>query len=262
MKILHTNDLHGNLGIIFPALEALRESVDFYFDTGDSVKFGNIAIPLAPDPSWSMLDQLKCTASVLGNREIHYTKKLLQAKLEGANHPILCGNIIDREGDKVFPSTLKLELNGEKVTLIGLMVPMTSRSQKLSFLSEFLWLDPIVECRKILDELVDLGSIIALTHIGLKQDQLLLEQNPAVELVFGGHSHHRIDCPLNFGSGHVMQGGSHGYFAGIYEYQNREIRGGLVRLRDESGKLRDIAEILDETASMFHQGLTWRDEFQ
>lgn len=72
LRILHTNDFHGMLNDARETrLRELRDHTDCYFDCGDAIKSGNLAIPLKKEPVWRYLDRLDCTASVPGNRESH-----------------------------------------------------------------------------------------------------------------------------------------------------------------------------------------------
>src|SRR3982751_3616415 len=104
LRILHTNDFHGMLDERREqTLRELRKDVDVYFDCGDCIKAGNLAIPLKPDPVWSRLAALDCTASVLGNRETHPLETPFKAKIAGATHALLCGNMVRRgDGERVL----------------------------------------------------------------------------------------------------------------------------------------------------------------
>src|SRR5437763_1944058 len=116
LRILHTNDFHGALDDRRQAaLAKLRENVDLYFDCGDCIKAGNLAIPLKPDPAWPRLAALQCTASVLGNRESHPLEGPFKSKIAGASHPLLCGNLIRRSDEQgALPGTMFIEVNGVK----------------------------------------------------------------------------------------------------------------------------------------------------
>jgi len=94
LRILHTNDFHGALNAPrTERLRILRRDCDVYFDCGDAVKSGNLAIPLKPEDVWRRLAELDCTASVPGNRESHIIPSAFAKKIEGHRHPILCANL-------------------------------------------------------------------------------------------------------------------------------------------------------------------------
>jgi 2',3'-cyclic-nucleotide 2'-phosphodiesterase (5'-nucleotidase family) len=218
ISIMHTNDFHGRLDDArFERLKQIRNRTDLYFDCGDSIRTGNLGIPLKPDPVWGQLEQLRCTASVPGNRESHVLRSAFEAKVAGHIHPILCGNLFDKEGNLVLPPSLELELDGIRIGIFGVMVPMVTTRMKSAPLSQFIWTPPIEAAQVIASNLrprCDL--LIALTHIGHRQDQLLAETRPGIDLILGGHSHTSIPFPEKVGNTWIAQAGSHARFGGRY----------------------------------------------
>jgi 2',3'-cyclic-nucleotide 2'-phosphodiesterase (5'-nucleotidase family) len=231
LRILHTNDMHGTLNhAIFERLQQIRSACDLYFDTGDAIKTGNLGIPVKPEPVWPMLETLHCTASVPGNRESHVLESALQAKLKGANHPILCANLRERDGSNPLPKTLILTQNGIRIGLVGVMVPMVTQRMVTQAVSAYLWDPPIPAAIKEAEKLkphVDL--LIALTHIGYRED-LRLARIGEFQIIFGGHSHTVMPQPELHGKTWVCQGGSHNRYAGVYEWDGT-LKGGLQPLK-------------------------------
>ncbi len=232
MRILHTNDFHGSLkGEVFERLAGLRAGVDVYFDSGDCVKSGNLSIPFKPEPVWPLLARLDCTASVPGNRESHPLEAGFKAKLAGRTHQVLCCNLADKRGRSVLPPSMTLEVGGVKVGVLGTMVAMVTKRMATSPASNYLWSDPveaaIAEARS-LRRSVDV--LIALTHIGHRRDRELAEACGEIDIVLGGHSHTVVETPERVGRTWVCQGGSHGKYAGVYEWSGGALSGGLVRL--------------------------------
>ncbi len=221
IRILHTNDLHGSLDQRrSEALKLAREGCDLYFDTGDCIKTGNLGIPLRPEPVWRLLADLDCMASVPGNRESHLLRSAFEAKIAGHQHPILCANLYDKSGQRILPPSLTLEANGLRIGVFGVMVPMVTERMKSQAVSQMIWTQPIPEAvrvARILKQSCDL--VIALTHIGFKQDQALAEATDEIGLILGGHSHTLLDPPIQIGSTWVCQAGSHGRFYGRYEWE-------------------------------------------
>ncbi len=213
-------------------LSELRSSRDLYFDTGDAIKAGNLAVPLAPEAVWPRLSALRCTASVLGNRETHVFEGAFRAKLAGADHPILCANLVRKDGSRPLPGSLELEVRGVRVGVFGVMVPMVTSRMKTQGASAYLWEEPLSVAARLAAELrprVDL--LIALTHIGHRSDLALAEAVPSLDAILGGHSHTVLESPVMVGHTAICQGGSHGRFAGVYEWDsNGGWRGGLLSL--------------------------------
>jgi 2',3'-cyclic-nucleotide 2'-phosphodiesterase (5'-nucleotidase family) len=220
LTILHTNDLHGLLDERrVEGLQAARKDADLYFDTGDAIKTGNLGIPLKQEPVWQFLASLDCTASVPGNRESHILKSAFEAKIAGHRHPILCANLYDKEGSRLLPASLTVKVREYTVGILGVMVPMVTERMKSKALSQMIWTAPIPEALKAAKDLrQSCDLVIALTHIGMRQDQVLAESGTDIDLILGGHSHTILQRPTQVGSTWICQGGSHGRFYGRYEW--------------------------------------------
>ncbi len=232
IAILHTNDTHGTLsGSRVQALRELRERADLYFDTGDAIKTGNLGIPLREEPVWRILDDLRCHASVLGNRETHVLESVFKAKLSGATHPILVANLRRKDGTRPLPASRVYECKGLRVGVFGVMVPMVTERMKTRAASAYLWDQPIEVAHQMAKELRnDVDLLIALTHIGHREDQRLAAAVPAIDIILGGHSHTLMTTPERVGQTWICQGGSHSKFAGLYHWDEGELTGELVSL--------------------------------
>jgi 2',3'-cyclic-nucleotide 2'-phosphodiesterase (5'-nucleotidase family) len=224
--------MHGTLSPeVLLTLKGLRSEADLYFDSGDCIKTGNLGVPLRQEPVWSRLEELHCTASVLGNRETHVIEAAFRKKLEGAGHPVMCANLRRKDGTYPLPRTLELECQGMLVGVVAVMVPMVTSKMKTQAASAYLWDPPIDVAGQLASELrprVDL--LIALTHIGFKQDLRLAEACPEFDAILGGHSHTVLEEPVRVGKTAVCQGGSHNRFAGVYQWDAGRWSGGLVQL--------------------------------
>lgn len=210
-------------------LKALRSEVDLYFDTGDAIKAGNLGVPLRPEPVWELLGDLECTASVLGNRETHLVEPAFRAKLAGRRHPVLAGNLRERDGTYPLLRTLELESKGIRVGVLGVMVPMVTERMKTQAASRYLWDPPLTVAAELAEDLrprVDL--LIALTHIGHRQDRELAEKGLGIDVILGGHSHTVLETPERVGDTFIAQGGSHCRYVGVYEWSEAGLTGGLT----------------------------------
>lgn len=227
ITLIHTNDTHGRLTPEkLPFLMSLGSSSDLYFDTGDCIKAGNLAIPVKPDPVWPLLAEARCDAGTLGNRETHVLRSAFEMKVKGAAHPLVCANWHAKKGPDPFPSSLVLDSCGLKIGIVGVMVPMVTARMKTQAASAYLWDQPVpvaVSVASSLRSQVDL--LIALTHIGLKNDFMLAEATTDFDLILGGHSHSVLESPEVVNGTPICQGGSHAQFIGRYVL---DTSGGLV----------------------------------
>ena len=231
VSFLHTNDLHGKLTPERAGrLAALRRASDLYFDSGDAILAGNLGMPLRPEAVWPLLDELRCTASVPGNRESHPLAAAFRAKIAGVAHPLLCGNLRLKDGSRPLPGSLAFEANGLRIGVAAAMVEMVTPRMKSQVASAYLWDPALPTLRSLAEELrpsVDL--LIALTHIGHRRD-LELAGEGLYDVILGGHSHTVLERPERVGKTWVCQGGSHGRFVGVYEWDDGSLAGGLRSL--------------------------------
>jgi 2',3'-cyclic-nucleotide 2'-phosphodiesterase (5'-nucleotidase family) len=236
LTVLHTNDFHGTLDPAraerLAALKADAREGAVYFDSGDAIKAGNLAIPVRPERAWELLDFAGCDASTLGNRETHVLEAAFRAKLAGARHPIVCANLRQKDGARPLPSHVILERGGLRIGVFGVMVPMVTDRMASRHASAFLWDPPLPAAKTQVEELRgQVDCLIALTHIGHRQDLELAASCPELDFVLGGHSHTIVPEPVRVGQCCVCQGGSHGRFVGRYVWKGRgEVEGGLIPL--------------------------------
>lgn len=224
------------MGHVEGYLHELRPKHDLYFDCGDSVTFGNLAIPLRPDPCWPAFERLNLTASVLGNRESHFQPSVLRAKIKGATHPIVVCNLFERGKGPMFPSSHILTHHGLQIGVIGAMVEITPRTQKfmglkVGELSPLTWekAEPlaIAEAHRLRPQ-CDL--VILLSHLGYRRDCALAEGMPPIDIILGGHSHTVLESPQKIGQTYLAQAGSHGHWAGSYQWDQGRLEGKLIPL--------------------------------
>lgn len=236
LEILHTNDFHGTLDDSKQSVLArLRPTADLYFDSGDCVKAGNLAMPLKPEAVWTRLEALNCTASVIGNRESQPLEGPFKKKIEGAAHPLLCANLRRKDGTRPLLESLILEAAGFKVGVFGVMVPMVTERMATRAASQFLWDDPLSVAARWVEELrSQVDCLIALTHIGVRQDEKLAERCPGIDLILGGHSHTVLDAPIWVGKTAICQAGSHGKYVGVYSWSPERLE---YRLESLSGEV-------------------------
>jgi len=218
LTILHTNDLHGKLDESSAgAIRKLKDDNALYFDCGDCIKAGNLALPLRQDPVWGLLEAAGCDAGTLGNRETQVLQRAFEAKIDGAAHPLLCANLRKKTGERPLPGWTVIEKAGLKVGVIGAMVPMVTERMASRAASAYLWDSPIPAVCAVAKRLrATVDCLIALTHIGFRQDAELAEACPELDMVLGAHSHTRLDSPVRFGNVWVFQTGAHARHVGKY----------------------------------------------
>lgn len=232
ITLIHTNDLHGKLSAErLPFLMQQRETADLYLDSGDCVRSGNLSVPFAAEQCWQLLEQAGCDGVCPGNRESHPLKFGKKAKFAGWENIVLCANWKTRDGECVFAPSVVFERNGVKVGVFGVMVAMVTKSMWSQSASDYLWDPPVetaVQTAKLLRQECDL--VVALTHIGARQDRSLAEATTDIDLILGGHSHTVFNEPERVNGVPIAQGGSHAKYIGRYVLEQGKgfVSGGLV----------------------------------
>lgn len=224
MIIIHTNDLHGRWNENFvQRLRTVKEAHNaLLLDAGDSIRSGNVAIPVKQESAWTFMAQAGYDAMTIGNREFHVLPAFFLAKTKGAPCPLLCANIYTKSPGTPLPtqSSLILHHSGCRVGLFGLLVPMVTPRMKSAFLSAYLFHPPLQSARemvRLLRPQVDI--LIALTHIGLSQDRLLAAQEPELDLIIGGHSHTPVQPPETVNGVPIVQAEPFGHGFGMLHWR-------------------------------------------
>jgi 2',3'-cyclic-nucleotide 2'-phosphodiesterase (5'-nucleotidase family) len=158
-------------------------------------------------------------AMTMGNREFHVADGLLRLKIANAKFPILCANMrYQKVTDDLLPLSpffSKTLSNGLRVAVIGVTVPMVTSRMTARVISSYLFDDPVNIVSDWVGKLrIDHDVLIALTHIGLKEDQRLAAACPDLDLIIGGHSHAVLSTPQFIEGVPVVQAGWFGHYVG------------------------------------------------
>ncbi len=246
LRVLHTNDFHNHLSASQAAFikkaKAERENV-LLLDAGDAISAGNVGVRAGGEPILILMSETGYEAMTLGNREFHVADALLRIKISKAQFPILCANIRWREdrGETLptVPSIIKTLPNGLRVGVFGLTVPMVTERMTARLVSAFVFNDPVAEARRQIELLrSQVDALIALTHIGLREDERLAAACSELDLVIGGHSHNKLAEPKVVNGVPIVQAGWFGHFLGetILTWDapgaRPSVTGRLIDLRD------------------------------
>ncbi len=222
LTVLHTNDFHNHLTpaqAAFITSEKSKYQNVLLLDSGDAVSAGNVGVRPGGEPILTLMSGTGYDAMTLGNREFHVADTLLRLKLSKATFPTLSANIRWRE-DKgeilpVVPSFTQILPNGLQVAILGLTVPMVTPRMAARLISAFVFDDPVETAKVQIARLRSEADIlIALTHIGLREDERLAAACPEVDLIIGGHSHNKLYEPHVINGVPIVQAGWFGHYLG------------------------------------------------
>lgn len=247
ITLLHTNDFHNHLSAQQAAFisqrKAEKENV-LLLDAGDAISAGNVGVRPGGEPILTLMSEMGYDAMTLGNREFHVTDALLRLKISKAAFPMLCANIRFKEDrGKILPTVphlIKTLPNGLRVGIFGLTVPMVTDRMTARLVSAFVFDDPVAEAHRQIEMLWPrVDTLVALTHIGLREDERLAAACPELKLIIGGHSHHNLAAPKIVRGVPIVQAGWFGHYLGETQ-MTWDASGERPRV---TGRLLDLREI-------------------
>ncbi|MDQ2688334.1 MAG: metallophosphatase [Armatimonadota bacterium] len=245
LHILHTNDFHNHMSdgqakVICRAKAGLENAL--LLDAGDAISAGNVGVRPGGEPILTRMTAVGYDAMTMGNREFHVADALLRAKIGKAEFPILCANVRWREDrGEALPVASSLErtlANGLRVGVFGLTVPMVTERMAARVVSAFLFDDPVSVARAQIAHLrPTVDVLVALTHIGLRQDEKLAAACPELDLIIGGHSHDTLPTPKVVNGVPIVQTG---WFGHNFGHVTLEVEAG--RVTHVAGELTPLKE--------------------
>ena len=149
---------------------------------------------------------------VFGNHEFDKGSDVLAEALEGTKFDVLCSDLDVSHSalkGKCKPWLIK-ELDGVKVGFFSLItedLPVVSAERNVTMIS-----DNVTIAKEKIATLKENGAelIVALTHIGYKEDRKLAKQVKGIDLIFGGHSHHYVKKMGHINGTAIVNGGEMG----------------------------------------------------
>ncbi|HEV2859431.1 MAG TPA: bifunctional UDP-sugar hydrolase/5'-nucleotidase [Pyrinomonadaceae bacterium] len=137
-------------------------------------------------------NQIGLDYSVFGNHEFDFGAAVLRERMAESKFKWLGANVIDAKTGKTFGDTPLFEvreLGGVKVGLVGLVLPETKTTSSPGPDVEFR--DVCETARKIIPQVRAAGAqtIVALTHLSLREDKQLARCAPGFDVIVGGHEH-------------------------------------------------------------------------
>jgi len=223
LSIFHTNDFHNALtpqkAARLRTLKSERPN-SLLLDAGDAIWAGNIYVRPFGEPVLRFMSEAGYDAMAVGNREFHFSRSGFRKKIAWARFPVLCANVRARKPGAPLPVTPWVEktVAGVRVAIFGLTIPMITERSLSARVSSYVFDDPIEVAAKLAPELRDGHDVvIALTHIGLRQDRRLAAEVAGIDVIVGGHTHARLETPEMVGSTAIVQAGCRARHVGRVE---------------------------------------------
>src|ERR1043165_3930606 len=130
--------------------------------------------------------------SVFGNHEFDYGDDVLLERMKESNFKWLGANVVSAKTGKTFGATPLFdvrEFNGVKVGIFGITLPETKTTSKPG--ADTVFNDPCETANKVIPQIHAAGAntIIALTHLSMRQDKQLARCAGGIDVIIGGHEH-------------------------------------------------------------------------
>jgi 2',3'-cyclic-nucleotide 2'-phosphodiesterase (5'-nucleotidase family) len=115
---------------------------------------------------------------------------------------------------------------------------MVTPAMAARVISAYVFDDPVVIARREIAALrPNVDVLIALTHIGVREDERLAAECPELDAILGGHSHVVLPTPQIVNGVAIAQGGWYGHYLGVIEVsvdkgKKPAVTGRLLSLRD------------------------------
>ena len=252
IKIVHTNDIHARVvenekgGII--GMERLAGIIDesrkgadisLVADSGDMFHGQSIATLVRGESIARLMKECGYDAMTAGNHDWSYGKDRLLELVEMSGADLLCGNVIDENGNPFFGYDYimhEAENDGKTLTVgvFGLIDPAVYSSTAPSNVAGLTFTDPVEYADKTAKALKEEGCdvVIALAHTYKPEE--LAKHVDGVDLWLCGHEHIDINTTVTTPNGSTAIVIENGYY--LYQV-------GLIELNvamDESGEVANI----------------------
>lgn len=222
LHILHTNDLHsriepinssdstcseeqlagdecfGGIARLAAMIAQLRDEIEsgggnvVVLDAGDQYQGSLFYTTYKGKEVVEFMNAIGYDAMAVGNHEFDDGPEGLAVLAEGADFPILSGNI-DVSQSNILSSMVEkhvvLDVGGQKIGVVSALATDTPETSSPG--ANVIFQDDAGSLAASVEELKAEGidKIIALTHVGYGRDKELAVEVPGLDAVIGGHSH-------------------------------------------------------------------------
>lgn len=240
LVILHTNDFHGHIAQSDESLGAARIAAFFdemrkqhehvlVVDAGDAISGTPVSTLFSGLPVFEVMNRMGYDLGLLGNHEFDHGYRQIQKFREVADYPLLSANARGPNGQLLGDAPYAIIKRGDlDIGVIGVVTETTPNlitplgNQNLSFDSVENTLRELVsELRPRVDVLV------VLSHAGHQKELELASAVSGIDVIVGGHSHSKVDEPVQVNNTLVVQAHEYGKAVGVLELQIQRVAEGL-----------------------------------
>ncbi|MGM0841461.1 MAG: bifunctional metallophosphatase/5'-nucleotidase [Bacillota bacterium] len=225
IHIYHTNDLHSHFEHWSRIRDFLKMRKQWHLDEGEPVYLFDIGDhvdrwhPLSEATlgkgNVDFLNEVGFDAVTIGNNEgITLDYEDLNSLYENADFHVIVGNLLDRSSQ--LPSWVKTHHiyqtnSGMKIGVIGLTAYFKPFYKALGWNIT----SPVEELEKLVQELhPQVDMVILLSHLGIRDDELIAKRFPEVDVILGAHTHHVLHQGKQIKGTMLGAAGKYGHYVG------------------------------------------------
>jgi 2',3'-cyclic-nucleotide 2'-phosphodiesterase (5'-nucleotidase family) len=238
LTILHVNDFHGALlptrtganhaeeggaARLAALVKAERTPTTLFLAAGDLMQGTNLSNLFAGRPVIEAFNLMGLDASAVGNHEFDNGQPALAERAAEARFPFLAANIA---GAGPWKASKILKVGSLRVGLFGLTTEETPVATHPRNVQGLAFSDAVATARRLVAELRPQADlIVALTHLGVEEDEKLATAVPGIDVIVGGHTHTKVEQPETVDGAIVLQAFERGVFLGRLDL---DVTGGKV----------------------------------
>ncbi|MGE6754287.1 bifunctional metallophosphatase/5'-nucleotidase [Rossellomorea sp. NPDC071047] len=225
IHIYHTNDLHSHFEHWSRIRDFLKMRKQWHLDEGEPVYLFDIGDhvdrwhPLSEATlgkgNVDFLNEVGFDAVTIGNNEgITLDYEDLNSLYENANFHVIVGNLLDQSSQP--PSWVKTHhiyqtSSGMNIGVIGLTAYFKPFYKALGWNIT----SPMDELEKLVQELhPQVDMVILLSHLGIRDDELIAARFPDIDVILGAHTHHVLHQGKEIKGTMLGAAGKYGHYVG------------------------------------------------
>ena len=162
-----------------------------------------------------LLNEAGFDAVTIGNNEgITMAKEELSSLYTDAKFDVIVCNLFDQDGGRpawALPYKIYVTAQGTKIGVIGATAEYTTFYTKLGWQVT----SPRTALKRIVEDIAERTDVIVcLSHLGIMEDEKLALECPAIDVIFGAHTHHLFHEGKLVGDTMLAATGKYGEYAG------------------------------------------------
>jgi 5'-nucleotidase len=225
IHIYHTNDLHSHFEHWSRIRDFLKMRKQWHLDEGEPVYLFDIGDhvdrwhPLSEATlgkgNIDFLNEVGFDAVTIGNNEgITLDYEDLNGLYENAEFHVIVGNLLDQSSQPPrWAKTYHIYQtnSGMKIGIIGLTAYFKPFYKALGWNIT----SPLDELEKLVQELhPQVDMVILLSHLGIRDDELIATRFPEIDVILGAHTHHVLHQGKEIKGTMLGAAGKYGHYVG------------------------------------------------